>query len=429
MTSMKNMARLFALVLLLLSSMAHAQLNIEVTGGGANKIPIAILPFPGEQALPESMSAIIEQDLTRSGRFRTLFVGNVNPVPVEPGQVSYAEWKNRGADALVIGGLQPLRDGRYEVRFRLLDVPKESGLTGFAFTLTPAQLRLTAHRIADIIYEKLTGERGVFSTRVAYVLKQGQRFSLQIADADGQGSQSILISPEPILSPAWSPDGTRLAYVSLQHKKPVVYVQSLSASRQPAPVANYRGSNSAPAWSPDGKQLAVVLSRDGGSQIFVMSPDGSNLRRLTHSSAIDTEPFFSPDGQFIYFTSDRGGSPQIYRIPPAGGDAVRVTFEGSYNVSPRVSPDGKTLVFVSRNSGRFQLAAMDLASRQVQLLTDGPRDESPSIAPNGRMIIYATDAGGRGVLSAVSSDGSVKQRLTGVSGDVREPAWGPFLGN
>ena len=426
---MRRISRVFAVLCLLVVSSAQAQLTVEITGAGANQIPIGIISFQSEQALPQGVTPIIEADLARSGRFRTTYVGNLIPAPAEQAQVNMAEWKARAVDALVIGSARRLADGRFEVRFRLLDVPKETQLAGFAFTLTAAQLRLTAHRIADIVYEKLTGERGVFSTKVAYVVKQESRFALQIADADGFGAQSILISPEPILSPTWSPDGTRIAYVSLQHKKPVVYVQSLTASRQPAPIANYRGSNSAPAWSPDGKQLAVVLSKDGPSQVYLMNPDGSNVRRITHSGAIDTEPFFSADGQFIYFTSDRGGSPQIYRMPSQGGDATRLTFEGSYNVTPRVSPDGKSLVYIARVDGQFRLAIMDLASRQTQLLTEGPRDESPSFAPNGRMLLYATDVGGRGVLAAVSSDGRVQQRLTVPTADIREPAWGPFLGN
>lgn len=423
------MNRAIAILLLaglaLISRQAVAQLSIEITGSGANQIPIAVLQFAGESVLPTSITDIVEADLQRSGRFRMLYAGGVNPVPTESKQVNFGEWRNRLADALLIGSARRLADGRFEVQFRLLDVPKQEQLAGVAYTLTAAQLRLTAHRIADEVYQKLTGERGVFSTRIAYVVKQRGRFELKVADADGQNAQTVLASAEPILSPAWSPDGRRLAYVSFQLKKPVVYVQDLVGGRQ-IPVANFKGSNSAPAWSPDGRQLAVVLSREGGSQLFLLNPDGSNVRRLTTSSAIDTEPFFSPDGQFIYFTSDRGGSPQIYRVPAGGGDAARVTFQGDYNVSPRVCADGKSLIYVSRNSGRFQLASMDLVSRQVQILTDTQRDESPSCAPNSRMILYATEVGGRGVLAAVSNDGRFRQRLTVQAADVREPAWGPF---
>jgi len=426
---MKRTATLFAALAFLLTGAAHAQLTIEIIGGGANQIPIAVLPFAGESALPQSITEIVEQDLSRSGRFRAIFVGGISPPPTEIAQVNFPEWKSRLADALIIGQAQRLPDGRFEVRFRLLDVPKQSQIGGIAFTLTAAQTRLTAHKIADFIYEKLTGERGVFSTRIAYVVKQGTRFELRVADADGQNAQSILISSEPIMSPAWSPDGTRMAYVSFQNKKPILFVQNLSASKQPAPVANYRGSNSAPAWSPDGRQLAAVLTKDGSSQVYLMNADGTNLRRITFSDAIDTEPFFTPDGQSIYFTSDRGGSAQIYRMPAGGGDPVRVTFEGDYNVSPRVSPDGKILAYISRVGGRFQLMAMDLGSKQVQTLTDGPRDESPSFAANGRIILYATDVDNRGVLAAVSSDGRFKQRLGIQAADVREPSWGPFLGN
>jgi TolB protein len=426
--SMRKLATVLA-AFLLIANPARAQLTIEIIGGGANQIPVAVLPFVGETALPQSITEIIEQDLTRSGRFRTLFVGGISPLPSEMAQVNFADWKSRLADALVIGQAHRLPDGRFEVRFRLLDVLKQTQIGGIAYTLSAAQVRLTAHKIADFIYEKLTGERGVFSTRIAYVVRQGARFELRVADADGQNAQSILISQEPIMSPVWSPDGTRMAYVSFQNKKPILFVQNLSASKQPAPVANYRGSNSAPAWSPDGKTLAAVLTRDGNSQIYLMNADGSNLRRLTTSGAIDTEPFFTPDGQSIYFTSDRGGSPQIYRMAASGGEPVRVTFDGDYNVSPRVSPDGKTLAFISRISGRFQLMVMDLENRQIQALTDGQRDESPTFAPNGRIILYASDIDNRGVLAAVSSDGRFKQRLGIQAADIREPSWGPFMGN
>src|SRR5262252_2546004 len=304
---MRKLAALVTL-LLLVAGPARAQLTIEIIGGGANQIPVAVLPFVNENLLPQSITEIVEQDLTRSGRFRAIFVGGVNPLPSEIAQVNFADWKSRLADAIVIGQASKLPDGRFEVKFRLLDVLKQVQIGGVAYTLSASQVRLTAHKIADFIYEKLTGERGVFSTRIAYVVKQGTRYELRVADADGQNAQSILSSPAPIMSPSWSPEGARMAYVSFQNKKPIVFVQSLTATKQPAPVANYRGSNSAPAWAPDGKQLAVVLTRDGTSQIYLMNPDGGNLRRITSSGtgAIDTEPFFTPDGQSIYFTSDRG---------------------------------------------------------------------------------------------------------------------------
>jgi TolB protein len=411
---------------LIIAGAAQAQLSIEITGSGAQRIPIAIVPFAGEGALSPAVSAIVRADLERSGLFRTLEVPVLSPPPTEASGVNYAEWRSRLADAVVLGSVAARTDGRFEVRFKLFDTVKAQDLSGIAFTLSREQLRTTAHRISDFIYEKLTGEKGVFSTRIAYVVKRGPKFELQIADADGAGEETALASFEPIISPSWSPDGRRLAYVSFEAKKPVVYVHSLADGKRQV-AANFKGSNSAPAWAPDGSRLAVSLSRDGGSQIYLVNPDGSNVRRISQSGGIDTEPVFSPDGQSLYFTSDRGGSPQIYRMPAGGGAAQRVTFEGTYNVSPRISPDGKVLVHIARNGGKFQVARMDLATRQTQILTDSDKDESPSFAPNGRMILLATVNGGRGVLSAVSADGRIKQRLTISAGDVREPAWGPFV--
>ena len=416
-----------AVILLLLVPVpaARAVLTIEIIGSGANQFPIAIVPFRAEGGLPQQLTPVISADLARSGVFRAIDAGGLNPPPSEPQEVNYPTFRARGADAVVIGTVAPQPDGRYEVRFRLMDVQKQAQLAGFAYTASREQLRHTAHKIADVIYEKLTGDKGVFSTRIAYVAKNGKRFELQVADADGYGAQTILQSGEPIISPSWSPDGTRLAYVSFEQKKPVVYVQSLTTGTRRA-VANFWGSNSAPTWSPDGRRLAVVLTKDGGSQIYVVGADGGEATRLTRSTAIDTEPNFSPDGQLVLFTSDRGGSPQIYGMSTSGSDVRRLTFEGTYNVSPRFNPDGKSFTFIQRNGGRFNVAVQDLATRQVQVLTDGTVDESPSFAPNGRMILYATEVRGRGILSAVSSDGRVKQRLTANAGDVREPAWGPL---
>jgi TolB protein len=408
-----------------LAGTARAQLTIEIIGGGATTTPIAIVPFAGEASYPYPLTEIVGADLTRSGLFRLVDPAGVNPKPTRAADVRFGDWTGRGADAVVVGGVTPQAEGRVEVRFFLLDAVKQTQLAGVSYVVTPSQFRATAHQIADVIYEKLTGDAGVFSTRIAYIAKQGSRYELLVADADGYNPQSIVASNEPLLSPTWSPDGARIAYVSLESKKPIIYVQSLATGQRQV-LANFRGSNSAPAWAPDGSRLAVTLSRDGGSQLYLINADGSGVQRLMTSSAIDTEANFAPDGKSILFTSDRGGSPQIYRLTLAGGAVERMTFEGSYNVSPRHLPDGKSFVFLRRDGGSFNVAIEDFATRQVQVLTQGTLDESPSVAPNGKLILYASEAGGRGILAAVSSDGRVKQRLTAAASDVREPAWGPL---
>ena len=402
---------------------ALAQFRVEISGVGATQLPIALPDFRDEAKAGQPVAAIVRADLERSGQFRIV---DAAPGPNENSSPAWGEWRARQADALAAGSAARLADGRVDIRYKLWDVVKGQDLGGEAQAVAPDDVRLAAHRIADAVYQKLTGERGVFATRMAYVTKAGGRYSLRITDADGEGGQVALGSPEPIISPAWSPDGKELAYVSFETRKAVVWVQDLSTGRRRA-IADFRGSNSAPAWSPDGQTLALTLSREGGSQLFLMNRNGSGLRRLTQSSAIDTEPAFAPDGQTLYFVSDRGGSPQIYRMPVAGGAAERVTFSGAYNISPAISPDGRSMAYVTRNGGSvFRVCVMDLASGNVQQISDTSSDESPSFAPNGRLLVYATRAGGKDVLMTSTLDGRIKAKLISTLADVREPTWGPF---
>jgi TolB protein len=401
---------------------AHAQFRVEMSGVGASQVPIAIAHFRDEDRHGPTLSAIVRADLERSGLFRGLAAAEVLDEQAFP---AMAQWRSRAADALVGGSVTRLADGRLDVRFKLWDVVKGVELGSQSSLVAPADLRLAAHRIADYVHEKLTGQKGVFSTRIAYVTKAGKNFSLRIADADGEGGQAALNSMEPIISPAWSPDGRELAYVSFESQKAVVYVQDTSSGKRRA-LANFRGSNSAPAWSPDGQTLAVTLSRDGGSQLYLIGRNGDNVRRLTQSIGIDTEPAFSPDGRFVYFVSDRGGSPQIYRTAVTGGNAERITFAGSYNISPTISPDGRSLAYIARQGNVFRLHVQDLSGGAPQPLGDTIDDESPSFAPNGRLIIYASRAQGRDVLMTTTLDGRIRARLVSTAIDVREPVWGPF---
>ena len=402
---------------------ALAQFRVEVTGVGLTQLPIALPMFRGEEGAPQKISQIIRADLERSGQFRN--IDATGERLDETSRPDMSLWRQRAADALVSGSITRLADGRYDVRFRLWDVVKTQDLGGQGFAVSQADLRLVAHRIADFVYEKLTGERGIFSTRIAYVTKAGKRYVLWVADADGENAQSALSSTEPIISPAWSPNGGELAYVSFEARKPVVYVHEVASGRRRL-GANFKGSNSAPAWSPDGATLAVTLTRDGLSQLYRISSHGGQPTRLTQSNGIDTEPAFSADGKTIYFVSDRGGSPQIYKVPASGGAAQRVTFSGNYNISPAVSPDGRWLAYISRVSGGFKLYVMELETGNATAVTDTANDESPSFAPNSRLIVYATKQGGRESLMTTTLDGKIKARLAGQSGEIREPDWGPY---
>ena len=402
---------------------ASAQFRVEVTGVGLTQVPVSIPAFRGEESSPQKISAIVGADLERSGQFGLVDASGVRLD--ESSRLDISVWRQKSADAVVAGSVSKLADGRFDVRFVLWDVVKSQNLGGQSFAVAPTELRLAAHRISDYVYEKLTGDRGIFSTRMAYITKAGSNYHLWVADSDGDGAQSALASPEPIISPAWSPNGTQLAYVSFESRKPVIYVHEVTSGKRRL-LANFKGSNSAPAWAPDGRSLAVTLSRDGGSQLYIMDANGGDARRLSQSSSIDTEPTFSADGRWIYFVSDRGGSPQVYRMPAGGGSAERVTFSGTYNISPSLSPDGRWMAYVSRVNGAFKLHVMDLVSGAAVSVTDTSADESPSFAPNGRLIMYATQQNGREALMTTTLDGKIKTRLAGQSGDIREPDWGPL---
>ena len=409
----------------LAANLAHAQLTIDVTTSAGRQVPIAIAPFANEVNAPQNITPLISANLERTGLFRIVNTGAISKLPTEPSEINFLDWSSRSTEALVIGAINPLPDGKFDVRFRLFDVAKQNQITSFSYTAGASQLRATAHKISDEIYEKLIGEKGVFSTRIAYVLKRGPRFELQVADADGFNPQAVLSSLEPIRSPKWSPDGTKLAYVSFASRKSNVIVQDLVSGKWQV-VANFRGDNYAPNWSPDGTKLVVTLSKDSVAQIYVIPAAGGEPQRIAESNSMDLNATFTPDGNDIIFVSERSGGAQLYTVPVAGGPPKRLTFEGSNNTNPRMSPDGKLVAFVSREAGRLRIATLELATGQITVLTDGPLDDSPSFSPNGRTILYEDKSGGRGKLGAVSTDGRVKQKLSSQSGDVREPAWGPY---
>ena len=422
---------LLGLVLLLSATGGRAELTIEITRGIEGAIPIAVAPFTwaGTHPPPVDVAEVIRADLARSGQFQPLPPEDMLTRPADtPAAVNWRVWQTLGQDYLVIGRVESPSPERYEVEFHLLDVYRKEALAGYRLPAKASGLRRTAHRIADILYEKITGRPGAFATRIAYVTvteEDGRRiYRLQIADADGYDPRTVVISPEPLMSPAWSPDGQKIAYVSFERRRAAIYVQTLATGVREK-VAAFPGINGAPAWSPDGSRLALTLSKDGSPDIYVLDLTSRRLRRLTRSFAIDTEPAWSPDGKTLVFTSDRGGSPQIYRIPAQGGVPRRLTFQGRYNARATFSPDGRRLALVHGGNG-YRIAVIELSSGRLRVLTDGPLDESPSFAPNGSMILYATQVGGRGQLAAVLVDGRVRQLLKTDAGDVREPAWSPF---
>jgi TolB protein len=411
-------------------STAQAVLTIEITKGIEGAIPIAVVPFgwAGQGQLPEDIAQVVREDLERSARFKPLSPDDMLTRPTTPQEILWQSWKVLGQDYLVIGRVEPLGGDSFDIQFYLFDVYTGQQLASYSMRERAPNLRRAAHRISDIIYEKITGERGIFASRIAYVTvvnQSGRRvYKLQVADADGYNPHTVVVSPEPLMSPAWSPDGKKLAYVSFETRRPAIYLQTLSTGERER-LVQFPGINGAPAWSPDGSKLAMTLSKDGNPEIYVLDLVSRQLKRLTESVAIDTEPAWSPDGNTIAFTSDRGGSPQVYLMPATGGAPRRVTFQGNYNARPVFSKDGSRLAFVHGNGG-YKIAVLDLKSKAVNVLTAGPLDESPSFSPNDRMLLYATRGEGRRQLAVVSIDGKVQQRLGTQEGDVLEPAWSPF---
>jgi TolB protein len=413
--------------------MAHAQLRIEITDYAGKQTPVAVVPFgfEGEGAeQPYDIAEVIAADLRRSGRFDPIPEGNMLQRPTSGVEIDFEDWSILGVEAIVIGKVTQTGANAYSVQFQLYDVFGREQLVGYRMPASRGTMRRVAHRAADMIYEKLTGIPGVFGTKVAYVTAQGRnedrQYSLVVADADGENEYTIMESSDPIMSPAWSPDSRRLAYVSFEGSVSTIFVQTLRTGNR-IKVSSRAGINGSPAFSPDGRKLVLTLGGvDGNLDIHVLDLSSRELTRLTTNRAIDTEGTWAPDGSHIYFTSDRSGGPQVYRVPVDGGAAQRITFEGSYNARPRLSPDGKKLALVHLDRGNYRIAVLDLERRDLLVLSTGSQDESPSFAPNSDTLIYATRQGQNGVLETVSADGLVRQRLAAGRADVREPVWSPF---
>ncbi|MGB5257291.1 MAG: Tol-Pal system beta propeller repeat protein TolB [Woeseiaceae bacterium] len=429
---MLNKLRISIILLALLSGHASAELVIDVQGV-AQPTPVAIVPFGWQGNAPDmplDVAAVITSDLRRSGRFAPIGEDKMLQKPTSGADVDFDDWGFVNVEAVVVGTVEQTGENAYTLQFQLFDVFGRRQLVGYRMPASRGTMRDAAHRAADMIYEKLTGIKGVFGTKVAYVTAErqgkGRLYSLIVSDQDGENEFKIMESKEPIMSPAWSPDSRQLAYVSFEGNKSSIFVQTLRTGNR-FNVSSKPGINGAPSFSPDGRQLVVTLGGlDGNLDIYVLDINSRQTRRLTTHRAIDTEGTWSPDGRYIYFTSDRAGGPQVYRVAAKGGSPERVTFEGSYNARPRLSPDGKRLAMVHNDRGNFRIAVMDLDKKNLLVVSRGRQDESPCFAPNSDSLIYATRQARNGVLETVSADGLIRQKMASGSGDVREPVWSPF---
>ena len=426
----KRIHNLIVLTIVLFSSNAYALLEIEITQGVESAMPVAITPVAGDVPIQVTLlESVVFSDLHRSGYFSIIDKTNYPQQNVKLDQVDYPKWRNVGIEALLTMKATAAGEGKVRVQFELYDLVRKNRVLGHSVTTNKNQLRKVAHKISDLVFEKLTGIKGAFSTRIAYIsevaIKKGKKYQLKIADADGYNPRTVFSSSKQLLSPAWSPDGRRLAYVSFENDRTEVFVQDITTGKR-SKVSSKPGINSAPAWSPDGTSIALTLSFDGNPDVYILEVESRKLRKLTDHYGIDTEPTWSPDGRFVYFTSNRSGAPQIYRVSFGGGSPKRMTFEGNYNAAPSVSADGNLLAMVHKNEGGYRIGLLDIERNAFTLLTDGTLDEAPSFAPNGSMIIYSTRHNNSTVLSAVSSDGRVRQRLRLQKEKVREPSWSPF---
>ena len=425
---------IYFLFFLLMQTTSMAELTIRITQGVGKQTPVAIVPFGVERGLSKiskNITEIITNDLLRSGRFSVTPVENMLQKPSTGAEIDFDDWSILGVEAVVIGKISEGRNNSYNIQFQLFDIYKREQIVGYRMPANEKTLRRSAHRIADMVFEELTGIRGVFDTKVAYVrsntFNEKRNYTLVISDSDGENEQIVLESKDPIMSPAWSPDSRMLSYVSFEGNMSTIYVQNLRTGNR-RKISELPGINGSPAFSPDGRKLVLTLGgSDGNLDIHVLDIATRNLKRLTYNRSIDTEATWAPNGEEIYFTSDRGGSPQIYKMKINSDRASRVTFEGNYNARPRLSPDGNKLAMVHQYRGDYRIAIYDIEEKDLLILSSGSQDESPSFAPNSDTLIYATKLSGDGVLETVTSDGLVRQRMAPKSGDIREPVWSPFL--